>query len=38
MAIQLAKNLEAYVATTVGTDDKDFVQELGVEEKMTTIL
>jgi NADPH:quinone reductase-like Zn-dependent oxidoreductase len=29
MAIQLAKDLEAYVATTVSTDDKEFVQELG---------
>jgi alcohol dehydrogenase len=32
MAIQLAKNLEAYVATTVSTDDKEFVQELGADE------
>ena len=29
MAIQLAKDLEAVVATTVSTDDKEFVQELG---------
>lgn len=32
MAIQLAKNLGAYVATTVSANDKQFVQELGAEE------
>jgi len=31
IAIQLAKNLGAYVATTVGTDDKQFVQDLGAD-------
>ena len=29
IAIQLAKNLGAYIATTVSTNDKQFVQELG---------
>jgi alcohol dehydrogenase len=32
MAIQLAKNLGAYVATTVSANDKQFVQELGADE------
>jgi alcohol dehydrogenase len=32
IAIQLAKNLGAHVATTVSTDDKQFVQELGADE------
>lgn len=31
IAIQLAKALGAYVATTVSTDDKAFVQELGAD-------
>src|SRR5215217_4805822 len=31
IAIQLAKNLGAYIATTVGTNDKQFVQELGAD-------
>jgi len=31
IAIQLAKYLGAYVATTVSTDDKQFVQELGAD-------
>jgi alcohol dehydrogenase len=31
IAIQLAKNLGAYVATTVSTNDKQFVQELGAD-------
>ena len=31
MAIQLAKNLGAYVATTVSANDKPFVQELGAD-------
>jgi alcohol dehydrogenase len=31
IAIQLAKNLGAYVATTVNTNDKQFVQELGAD-------
>ena len=31
VAIQLAKNLGAYVATTVSTNDKQFVQELGAD-------
>src|SRR5215207_5316640 len=31
IAIQIAKNLGAYVATTVGTDDKQFVQDLGAD-------
>jgi NADPH:quinone reductase-like Zn-dependent oxidoreductase len=31
IAIQLAKNLGAYVATTVSTSDKQFVQELGTD-------
>ena len=32
IAIQLAKNLGAYVATTVSTNDKQFVQELGADQ------
>ena len=32
IAIQLAKNLGAHVATTVSTDDKQFVHELGADE------
>ena len=32
IAIQLAKHLGAYVATTVGTNDKQFVQELGADQ------
>lgn len=32
IAIQLAKNLGAYVATLVSTDDKQFVQILGADE------
>jgi alcohol dehydrogenase len=31
IAIQLAKNLGAHVATTVSTNDKQFVQELGAD-------
>jgi alcohol dehydrogenase len=31
-SIPLAKNLGAYVATTVSTNDKQFVQDLGVDE------
>ena len=31
IAIQLAKHLGAYVATTVSTNDEQFVQELGVD-------
>jgi len=31
IAIQLAKQLGAYVATTVSTNDKQFVQELGAD-------
>jgi NADPH:quinone reductase-like Zn-dependent oxidoreductase len=31
IAIQIAKNLGAYVATTVGTNDKQFVQDLGAD-------
>jgi alcohol dehydrogenase len=31
VAIQLAKNLEAYVATTVSANDKQFVQDLGAD-------
>jgi len=31
IAIQLAKNLGAYVATTVSTNDKQFVQQLGAD-------
>ena len=31
-AIQLAKHLGAYVATTVSTNDKQFVQELGADQ------
>jgi alcohol dehydrogenase len=32
IAIQLAKNLGAYVATTVNANDRQFVQELGADE------
>ena len=32
IAIQLAKNLGAYVATTVSANDEQFVQELGADE------
>ncbi|HZE78486.1 MAG TPA: NADP-dependent oxidoreductase [Nitrososphaeraceae archaeon] len=32
IAIQLAKHLGAYVATTVSTNDKQFVQELGADQ------
>jgi alcohol dehydrogenase len=32
IAIQLAKNLGAHVATTVSSDDKQFVQKLGADE------
>jgi alcohol dehydrogenase len=32
IAIQLAKNLGAYVATTVSTDDRQFVENLGADE------
>ena len=32
IAIQLAKYLGAFVATTVSTDDKQFVQELGADQ------
>jgi NADPH:quinone reductase-like Zn-dependent oxidoreductase len=32
IAIQLAKNLGAYVATTVSTNDKQFVQDMGADE------
>lgn len=32
IAIQLAKHLGAFVATTVSTDDKQFVQELGTDQ------
>jgi NADPH:quinone reductase-like Zn-dependent oxidoreductase len=32
IAIQLAKNLGAYVATTVNIDDKQFVESLGADE------
>ena len=32
IAIQLAKNLGAYVATTVSANDRQFVQELGADE------
>jgi alcohol dehydrogenase len=32
IAIQLAKNLGAHVATTVSTNDKQFVQKLGADE------
>ncbi|MDQ4066912.1 MAG: NADP-dependent oxidoreductase [Thermoproteota archaeon] len=32
IAIQLAKHLGAYVATTVSTNDKEFVRELGANE------
>ena len=32
IAIPLAKNLDAYVATTASSNDKEFVQDLGVDE------
>jgi alcohol dehydrogenase len=32
VSIQLAKHLGAYVATTVSTNDKQFVQELGADQ------
>ena len=32
IAIQLAKNLGAYVATTVSPDDKQFISTLGADE------
>src|SRR5439155_12392576 len=32
IAIQLAKHLDAYVATTVSTNDKQFAQELGANQ------
>ncbi len=32
VAIQLAKTLGAYVATTVGLDDKEFAKDLGADE------
>ena len=32
IAIPLAKNLDAYVATTASSDDKEFVQNLGADE------
>ena len=32
IAIQLAKNLGAHVATTVSANDKEFVQELGADQ------
>ena len=32
IAIQLAKHLGAFVATTISTDDKQFVQELGADQ------
>ena len=32
IAIQLAKHLGAYVATTVSTNDKQFVQQLGADQ------
>ena len=32
IAIQLAKHLGAYVATTVSTNDKEFVQQLGADQ------
>jgi NADPH:quinone reductase-like Zn-dependent oxidoreductase len=32
IAIQLAKNLGAYVTTTVSANDKEFVQELGADQ------
>jgi alcohol dehydrogenase len=32
IAVQLAKHLGAYVATTVSTNDKQFVQELGADQ------
>ena len=32
IAIQLAKNLEAYVTTTVSANDKEFVQGLGADQ------
>ena len=31
IVVQLAKHLDAYIATTVSTNDKQFVQELGAE-------
>jgi NADPH:quinone reductase-like Zn-dependent oxidoreductase len=34
IAVQLAKYLGAYVATTVSTNDKQFVQELGADQVM----
>ena len=34
IAIQLAKNLDVYVATTVSANDKQFVQELGADVVM----
>jgi NADPH:quinone reductase-like Zn-dependent oxidoreductase len=32
IAVQLAKHLDAYIATTVSTNDKQFVQELGANQ------
>jgi alcohol dehydrogenase len=32
IAIQLAKKLDAYIATTASTNDKQFVQELGADQ------
>jgi NADPH:quinone reductase-like Zn-dependent oxidoreductase len=32
LAIQLAKHLGAFVATTVATEDKDFAKELGADQ------
>ncbi|HET6780371.1 MAG TPA: NADP-dependent oxidoreductase [Nitrososphaera sp.] len=32
IAVQLAKHLDAYVATTVSTNDKQFAKELGADE------
>ena len=32
IAIQIAKNLGAYVATTVSANDKEFIQELGADQ------
>ena len=37
IAIQLAKHLGAYVATTVSTNDKQFVQELGANQAIDAI-
>ena len=34
IAIQLAKHLRAFIATTVSTNDKEFVKELGANEIM----